>query len=354
MVTDLDVMAYKNYDDHSALVTFLDPLTKTQGFIAFYRLNLHHPAFGATRIWDYPSFRDGIEDALQLAKMMMYKNAMAGTPYAGAKGILVTSITNPRERRELLMRYAKFVNFLSGKFITGADVGVSPEDVHAMKKISNNYIVGTKVDPVLYTVKGLLIALDIASKEVFGSIDLSNKSIAIQGVGKVGAMLVHALHDKVKTLYIADTRKQGVDELVQLYKNVSAVQPDEILNQKVDIFCPCAMGGVLNARSLKKIRAAVIIGSANNQIDGTEVGDALHKMGIFYAPDYVVNAGGVISVTYEYEHTKIMKKEIAQRVDSVGVNLKKVINYAHKHSMSMSGAADEITEHIIQSRKQSL
>lgn len=350
MVTDLNVTIYKNYDKHAALATFIDPPTGAQGFVAFYRLNMDFPAFGATRVWQYPSYRDGVEDALRLAKTMMYKNAMAGTPYGGAKGIIVSSLTNPSEQRALLLRYARFINFLSGRFITGADVGVSNEDVKAMKKVSKQFIVGTKVDPVLYTVKGLLCGLNIAVKEVFGTEDMSEKTIAIQGVGKVGAKLIQSLHNKVKSIYIADTQKKVVNQYLGLYKNIIVVSPDDIYKQKTDIFCPCAMGGVINSKSIKKIISPLIVGSANNQLENDEIGDKLHQMGIFYAPDYVVNAGGVMSVVYEYEHEKLNKHDLDEQIKKVGTNLQNVINYAHTHNTSMSRAANHLTERMFQSK----
>ncbi|OGK14801.1 hypothetical protein A3H80_03910 [Candidatus Roizmanbacteria bacterium RIFCSPLOWO2_02_FULL_37_19] len=350
MTSDLHITNYTEYSKHSLVATFIDPLTKIEGFVAFYRLNLKYPAFGATRIWSYHTYKDGLEDALRLAKIMMYKNAMASTPYPGAKSVIVSDKLSPQKRTGLLKRYAQFINFLSGRFVTGADVGVTSNDVKVMKTVCKDYIVGIKVDPVFYTVKGLLVSLDTALKEVFGSTDLSNKTLAVQGVGKTGALFVHELSKKVKKIYITDIQKQRAKRISARYKNVYSVRPEDIYKQKVDIFSPCALGGILNRTTIKRIKSSIIIGTANNQLESPDIGDKLHAMGVFYAPDYIVNAGGVISVVHEYENKRVFRKDLGHRVERISETLEKVINYSKKRHISNRQAADELAEEIINHR----
>jgi len=345
--TDLQVTSYDGYDNHSVVAFFVDPETNIQGFVSFYRMNLKYPAFGATRIWNFPTLHDGLEDSLRLAKTMMYKNAMAGTPYSGAKGVLVSGKLSPQKRKKLLIKYARFVSFLGGRFITGADVGVNIADVKLMKTVSNDYIVGVKVNPVEHTVNGLLSALDSAVFEVFGTKDLSNRTIAVQGVGKTGRLLVDRLHDKVKSIYISDINEKEIHSIPRKYKNVQAVIPEDIHKQKVDIFSPCALGGILNKKTIKSIRAQIILGTANNQLQNDDIATELHRLGIFYAPDYVVNGGGVISVIHEYENKRIFKNILNKRVLLIGKTLKRVIQYSKTHNVSMKKAADVLAERII-------
>lgn len=347
--TDLEISSYESYDGHSAVMTFIDPVTKIQGFISFYRTHPVYPAFGATRIWNYHSLREGLEDSLRLAKTMMYKNAMAGTYYGGAKGVLVADMTalSPEKRKGLLERYAHFVNFLGGYLVTGADVGMSPDDVKVMKEICKKYIVGTKVDPVQHTVNGLISCLKEALNEVYGTPDIEGRSFAIQGAGKTGSLLMDHLYGKAKKIYITDINKASVDRLMKKHPNIIYVDPQDIYKQKVDVFSPCALGGILNENTLKMLQADIVLGTANDQLADRSIGKKLHMMGILYGPDYVVNGGGVMSVIHEYENSRIQKKELADKVDSIGDTLKKVISHSKKHSLSMIESADQMAEKVI-------
>lgn len=279
------------------------------GFIAIHRGTTQHPAFGATRIKPYPTTSLALKDALDLSWLMSHKAALANIPYGGGKGVLFDGAHMKTEagRNHALDVYAQHVNLLGGKFITGSDVGVSQSDVDFMRTKSP-YIVGIKENPTERTAEGLFGSIQVVSEEFFHTQKLSDLSFAIQGMGKVGSAILELLYDRAKKIIIADVDVEKIQALQKKYPDILVCSPDEILAQEVDIFVPCAFGDVFNAKSIPTIKARALVGSANNQLADDSAGDMLHARGILYAPDYVVNAGGLISVVHEFEKNNNTEK----------------------------------------------
>ncbi len=280
------------------------------GYIAIHRGNSTYPAFGATRIEEYPDVHSALTDALNLSHLMSHKSALAGIPYGGGKGVLFNGphLKEKKSRDRALSIYAMHVDKLAGKFVTGSDAGVSKEDVMIMRSHSP-HIVGVEEDPTTWTAEGLLGSIFVTLAYLFGEPTLEGRTFAIQGVGKVGMAILDLIVQEADRVIIADIDPVRTEEAKRKYPKVEVVGVNDILVQAVDILIPCALGGILSEKTAPLICAKAIVGSANNQLSSNEVGDMLHERGILYAPDYVVNAGGLISVVHEYE--KALKKASA-------------------------------------------
>lgn len=315
------------------------------GFIAIHRGNKEHPAFGATRIEEYPNTESALTDALDLSSLMSHKAALAGIPYGGAKGVLFNGphLKEKKTRDHALSVYAKHVDKLGGKFVTGSDAGVSHEDVMVMRSHSP-HIVGVEEDPTQRTAEGLLGSIFVTLAHVFGEPTLEGRTFAIQGVGKVGTAVLDLITPEAKEVFIADINSDRTDEAKLKHPSVKVVSPEEILTLPVDILIPCALGGVLNEKTVETIRAKAIVGSANNQLSSKEVGDTLHEKGIMYAPDYVVNAGGLISVVHEYEKAHQMANEgdLTHDIAAIQTRLDHIFKESKKNGIPMHRIADTL------------
>ncbi|MBI5529983.1 MAG: hypothetical protein HY918_00580 [Candidatus Doudnabacteria bacterium] len=336
-----DQFELKEFDGHRLVSFIYDPKTNLEGFIAIHRGD---PAFGATRICSYQNRTEALRDALRLSKLMSYKAAMAGLKYGGAKSVIILP-KQSQNKNNLLKAYAKKVNLLGGHFITGADVGISADDVKLMRQ-SSPYFIGVNVDPVKYTALGIFYALEESLKEIFGDKSLSNRSFAIQGAGKIGTAFLKHLYGKTKTIYIADSNLQKLKEVKKAFPKVIITSVEDIFKQKVDVLSPCAMGHVLNSETIKQIRAPLIVGGANNQLASPEIGNTLFKQGILYAPDYIVNGGGMISVVSEYENSKINDSKIIKKLDIIPQTLGKVIKKSLQQKLATNIVADRMAEKI--------
>lgn len=315
-------------NEHWSLVQPVTEKNTLLGFIAIHRGNAQHPAFGATRIKSYDNNSEALNDALNLSLLMSQKTALANIPYGGGKGVLFDGahMKTEADRRHTLEVYSHHVNMLGGKFITGSDVGVSQEDVDYMSTKSP-YIVGIKENPTSRTAEGLLASIQTVREEVFHVPDLSTLSFAIQGMGKVGNAILSLLYGNAKKIIVTDVDEEKVLAAKINYPDIFVCAPDEIISQDVDIFVPCALGGVLNKETIPTIKARAIVGSANNQLADDGAGDMLHERGTLYAPDYVVNAGGLISVVHEFE-----KSENDEKLDEKIRAITKELRYILRES----------------------
>jgi len=332
------------FDDHR-LVTFIyDQKTGLKGFIAIHRGGLSNPAFGATRLWSYHSESEALTDALKLSKLMTYKAALAGLKYGGGKAVLFDTHKS-NLRNQLLKSYARHVEYLSGHFITGADVGISIDDLKLMNAYSN-YMVGLRSDPVHYTVLGLLYGIEVAIKEVFGRESVVNRTFAIQGLGKTGMGLLKLIGSKAKKIYVCDLSNEKIKTAQKLYNNVIAVDYSDIHKQQVDVFCPCALSNALNVKTIGQMRCKIIAGSANNQLENSQVGNLLHKLGILYIPDYAINAGGLISVVDEYEHKNSNSTRLSKKVRGIKKTIQRIISASKRQKEATNIIADAMAEKI--------
>lgn len=337
------------FGNHFLVIHLVDKDAKLDSYIAIHRRNGSLPSFGATRMWKYSSNKEALKDVLRLSKLMSYKSVLADLPYGGAKAVIIEPKTK-FSREKLFKAYAKKLNELKGKFITGTDVGLDLNDLKKMQKESK-YLVGIKSNPEKYTAIGVLVSIEVACKKIFGDESLHGKTFAIQGVGKVGHEFLKIVYKNAGKIYISDTNNEKLKLIQKLFPKVITVEPDKIQKQKVDIYMPCALSYALNKKTVKELNCKIIVGSANNQLENKDVADKIYDRGIFYGPDYVVNAGGLISVVDEYEHDNFDADRIEKKVRKIKKTLEEIIKKSDKEKRSPARIADEMAKKIINKNK---
>ena len=330
---------------HEQLVLAHDKSTGYRGIIAIHDTTLG-PALGGTRFWNYASDEEAIIDALRLARGMTYKNAVAGLNLGGGKSVIIGD--NRTTSREMIFRaHGRFVDSLGGRYVTAEDVGTGTLDMDFVH-METNYVAGLQNasgDPSPVTARGVFRAMQATAKFRWGSDDLSGKTVAIQGCGNVGYNLARELHAVGAKLIVADIDAERVKR-VCADTGARAVSVAEILDQDADILAPCALGGGLNDDTIPKLRVALVVGAANNQLLEDRHGDMIEERGITYAPDYVVNAGGVINVYGElagWDRTRSLRK-----ADEIYQTILGVFEIARADGVTSHVAADRLAERRIQ------
>ena len=347
---DEDIKQLKEFDEHRLISVLDDPKSGLQGFVTIHRGGSYAPAFGATRVWEYPSKVEALKDALKLSKMMSYKSALAGLPYGGGKAVLMASSQSLEKRERMLRSYADHVKNLEGKFITGTDMGLYQSDLSFMSEACP-YFVGLNVDPTVFTGQGLFGALEVCLKKIFGTANVAGKSFAIVGAGKIGRELLRRIynaegHSEAK-IYISDIDSEKALRVKKLFPQVELVSPNNVHTLAVDVYSPCGASNALTVRNIHELRCQMIVGGANNQLESQEVGEHLHRMGILYAPDYVVNAGGLMSVTSEFENPKNPEETIQERLTQISETLSCILNESSRLNRATNIIADEMAETIL-------
>lgn len=314
----------KNFDlfdkiaNHEQVVFCNDPTTGLRAIIAIHDTTLG-PALGGCRMQPYSSVEEALEDALRLSKGMTYKCAAADVDFGGGKAVI---IGDPRTDKspELFRAFGQFVNSLGGRFYTGTDMGTTMDDfIHAMKE--TNFINGLPDayggggDSSIPTSAGVLYGIKATNFTLFGKEEIGNRSYAIQGLGKVGFKVATRLLEAGADIYVTDINEESLRAIEQVAAKTSGtvqlVASDDIYSQQADIFIPCAFGGIINDTTIPKLKAKAIVGSANNQLLDDRHGKMLRDKGILYAPDYIVNSGGLIQVAdelYGINHERVLAK----------------------------------------------
>lgn len=308
------------------------------------------PALGGVRMRPYASTDDALADALRLSRTMTYKNALAGLNVGGGKAVIIGD--QRKDKTEVLFRaFGRYVDSLGGRYITAEDVGT---DVNDMENIylESEYVTGVHQvhggsgDPAPFTAYGALQALMAAMQHKLGHEEVGKVSIAVQGLGHIGMELVKLLRDRGAKLFVTDLDPVLVERAVTEY-GAEAVKPDDIYDVNADVFAPCALEGAINAQTLPRLKCKIVCGTANNQLSTPEIGDELHARGILYAPDYAVNAGGVMNVSLEIDG---YNRERAMRlIRSIYHNLGRIFALSQQEGIAPQRAADRIAETRIQS-----
>lgn len=305
----MSVFSHPSFDEHENVVFCHDPKTNLKAIIAVHNTNLG-PAVGGCRMWQYASDDDALTDVLRLSKGMTYKNAMAGLAMGGGKSVI---IADPKmtDREGIFRSFGRFINHLGGSYFSAEDVGVSPADILFANQ-ETPYVVGLEGksgDPSPATAMGTYLGIKAAVKHKYGKDDLSDLTIAVQGLGHVGYSLCKHLHAEGAKLFVTDIYPESVNNVVNAF-NATPVEPDEIYALDVDVYSPCALGATINKHTLDLFKTKIIAGCANNQLAVEEHDIDLKQRGILYAPDYVINAGGVINLSYEdnYDAAKANEK----------------------------------------------
>ena len=282
-------------------------------------------------MWTYPDTRTAVRDALRLSRAMTFKNAVAGLPLGGGKGVIMLRPEDgplgPERRRGALLDFAETVDTLAGRYITAEDVGTSEPDMNVIAEVTK-HVSGLAVerggsgDPSPWTALGVLEAIRATCERAFGTPDLAERSVAVLGVGNVGGRLARLLAEQGARLVLADI----VAERRVLAEELGAewAQPTDILRAEVDVVAPCALGGVLDHESVPQLRCRAIAGAANNQLASDEIGDLIAARGILWAPDFVANAGGVINISVELEPGGYSAEAAEARVRTIGQTLREI------------------------------
>ncbi|MBK7691706.1 MAG: Glu/Leu/Phe/Val dehydrogenase [Bacteroidetes bacterium] len=299
--------------EHEQIVICNDPHSKLKAIIAIHNTTLG-PALGGTRMWNYVSDDDAMIDALRLSRGMTYKAAISGLNLGGGKAVI---IGDPSLKSEALWRrYGKFVNSLNGKYITAEDVNTSASDMEYIHLETKHVTgipeyMGGSGDPSPFTAYGVFVGMKACAKKHYGTDDLQGKRVLVQGVGHVGQYLVGHLVDAGAQVYITDINETRIKETTDKFK-VEFIAPERMLDVDLDIYAPCALGATINDDSMQKLRCPIIAGAANNQLAIEKVhGAQLIEKGILYAPDFLINAGGLVNVAAEaggaYNREKVTK-----------------------------------------------
>ena len=345
----MKIFDYLEKYDYEQLVLCHDSASGLRAIICIHDTTLG-PALGGTRMWQYDSEDAAIVDALRLARGMTYKNAAAGLNLGGAKAVIIGD--PKKDKSEALFRaFGRYVQSLGGRYLTAEDVGTCVEDMDYIK-METNYVAGlTSVarssgDPSPVTAYGTWKGIKACAKEVWGHDSLEGKTIAVQGLGHVGFAVCKFLRQEGAELIVTDINSDNVKRAVKEL-GAAAVSPDEIFDVQCDIFSPCALGAIINDDTLPKLTCKVIAGCANNQLKEERHGDILYERGILYAPDFIINAGGVINVYDEmleggYQHERALRK-----VDAIYHNIEKVIAISKRDRIPTYKAADILAEERI-------
>jgi leucine dehydrogenase len=303
------------------------------------------PAMGATRLYPYINEEAALRDALRLSRGMTYKAACANIPAGGGKAVI---IANPEEKTPQMLRaYGRFVESLKGRFITGQDVNITPQDVRIIRQ-ETSHVVGTEEKsggPAPITALGVFLGIKAAVQFRWQTKVFHGMKVAVQGLGNVGKNLCQHLHEHDIKLIVTDINSEKTAEIKRLF-GATVVEPDEIYSQDVDIFAPCAMGGIINSQTIPQIQAKIIAGAANNQLENERLhSQRLSEKGILYCPDYVINAGGIINVYNEmigYEEEKAF-----QQVNNIYDTLLKIFNIAQQQRITTNDASKQLAEERI-------
>lgn len=309
----MEIFNYMEKYDYEQLVFCQDKASGLKAIIAIHDTTLG-PALGGARMWTYATEDQAIEDALRLARGMTYKNAAAGLNLGGGKTVIIGDPFKDKNE-EMFRALGRFIQGLNGRYITAEDVGTTVTDMDLIHE-ETDYVTGisptfgSSGNPSPVTAYGVYLGMKAAAKEAFGVDHLEGRTVAVQGLGNVAYTLCEYLHKEGAKLVVTDINKKAVERVVKDF-NAVAVDPDDIYKQDVDIFSPCALGAIINDETIPQLKAKVIAGSANNQLKDSKHGQIIHELGIAYAPDYVINAGGVINVAdelYGYNRERAMKR----------------------------------------------
>lgn len=341
----MDIFETMRREGHEQIVFGSEPSCGYRGIIAIHDTTLG-PALGGTRFWSYASEADAVVDVMRLAKGMTYKASVAGLNLGGGKAVIIGDPKTPH-REAIFRAHGRFIESLNGRYITAEDVGTSVTDMDYVHMETGHVcgLPGTWGDPSPVTAFGTYRGIKAAAWERFGSDDLGGLTVAVQGLGHVGYHLCHYLAREDAKLIVADIDPDRVARVVDEFE-ARAVTADEIYSVDAQVFAPCALGAVINDRSISQLSFAIVAGAANNVLAEPRHGDELHEKGVLYAPDYVINAGGLINV---YGELKGWSREQAMRkAGEIYTTLLRLFELSRAEGIPPHLAADRIAERRIE------
>ena len=341
-----------SFDGHEQIVFCNDEDTGLKAIIGIHNTVLG-PALGGTRMWTYESEWHALNDVLRLSRGMTYKSAITGLNLGGGKAVIIGD-AKTQKNDALMRRFGEFVHSLSGKYITAEDVGMETRDMDVVREVTP-YVTGISEskggagNPSPITAYGVYMGMKAAAKYQFGTENLDGKKVLVQGVGHVGETLVKHITDEGAKVIINDINEARLEELSKKY-GANVVLGNDIYGLDVDIYAPCALGATINDNTIHQLQAKVIAGAANNQLaDEIKHGRLLKEKGIAYAPDFLINAGGIINVYAELEGYG--KDEIVRKTENIYNTTLDIFNLSQKEDITTHRAAFNIAQNTIDTRK---
>lgn len=343
------IFRYMTKYDYENVFLCQDKALDFKAIIALHDTTLG-PATGGCRMWLYDRELDAIEDALRLARGMTYKYAAAGVNLGGGKAVIIGD-PNRKDREPVFRALGKFINRLGGKYITGEDVGTTLQDMEYIRMETEHVVtlpkyLGGAGDIAPWTAFGVIRAMQACCKMAYGSDDLKGKTVTVQGLGAVGYNVVEQLHELGAKLVVTDIDSAKVDAIVEKY-SVTKETPEAIYDVECNIFCPCALGAIINDITLNRLKCKIICGSANNQLKEERHGDLLERKEIIYAPDYIANAGGTIYDTDRLGVGGVNHERGKEKVSRIYENMRRVFEISERDKVPTYIAADRIAEERI-------
>jgi leucine dehydrogenase len=346
------VFGQVSFDNHEQIVFCHDKYTGLKAIIGIHN-TVMGPALGGTRMWNYANEWEALNDVLRLSRGMTYKSAITGLNLGGGKAVIIGD-SKLDKTPEMISKFGEYVNSLSGRYITAEDVGTTTEDMDRIHEVTP-FVTGISEEkggsgnPSSVTAYGVYMGMKAAANYQFGTDNLEGKSVLVQGTGHVGETLISYLRKEGAEVYVTDIHRDKMENMVVKY-GAKIYEENDIYSANVDIYSPCALGATINDNTIYKIRAKVIAGAANNQLAVEEVhGKILRERGIAYAPDFLINAGGIINVYGEI--VKYSKEEAMRRTENIYNTTLEIFKHADSKNITTQLAAMQIAEERIEKRK---
>ncbi|RDK86927.1 Glu/Leu/Phe/Val family dehydrogenase [Marinirhabdus gelatinilytica] len=346
------VFGQLSFDNHEQVVFCNDKDTGLKAIIGIHNTVLG-PALGGTRMWQYNSEWDALNDVLRLSRGMTFKSAITGLNLGGGKAVIIGD-AKTQKTPELMKRFGEFVHSLSGRYITAEDVGMATADMDLVRTVTP-YVTGISEEmggagnPSPITAYGVFMGMKAAAKHAYGTDVLEDKVVYVEGIGNVGEALVENLSNEGAKVYIADINQERLEEVRDKY-NVDIYGGRNIYAEEMDIYAPCALGATINDNTIHQLKAKVVAGAANNQLaEELKHGKMLRERGILYAPDFLINAGGIINVYAELENYG--KQEIMRKTENIYNTTLEILKTAEVKDITTHQAAFEIAQSRIDARK---
>jgi leucine dehydrogenase len=346
------VFGQMSFDNHEQIVFCNDKDTGLKAIIGIHNTVLG-PALGGTRMWQYNSEWDALNDVLRLSRGMSFKSAITGLNLGGGKAVIIGD-AKTQKTPELMLRFGEFVHSLGGRYITAEDVGMATSDMDLVRTVTP-YVTGISEEkggagnPSPITAYGVFMGMKAAAKYTYGSDVLEDKKVYVEGIGNVGEALVEHLSNEGANVVISDINQARLEEVSAKY-GAKIYTGNDLHSEEMDIYAPCALGATVNDTTIGKLKAKVIAGAANNQLaDENKHGMVLREKGIVYAPDFLINAGGIINVYAELENYG--KQEIIRKTENIFNTTMEILANAETNKISTHQAAFNVAQGRIDSRK---
>ncbi|PVW13083.1 Glu/Leu/Phe/Val family dehydrogenase [Marixanthomonas spongiae] len=347
------VFGQQSFDNHEQIVFCNDKDTGLKAIIGIHNTVLG-PALGGTRMWQYTSEWEALNDVLRLSRGMTFKSAITGLNLGGGKAVIIGD-AKTQKTPELMKRFGEFVHSLSGKYITAEDIGMNTEDMDLVRSVTP-YVTGISEtlggagNPSPITAYGVFMGMKAAAKYAFGTDVLEDRVVYVQGIGHVGEVLVEHLTNEGAKVHIADINQERLEEVRDKY-GATIYEGGNIYAEEMDIYAPCALGATINDQTISQLKAKVVAGAANNQLaEEQKHGLELRKKGIVYAPDFLINAGGIINVYAELENYG--RQEIMSKTENIYNTTLEILKNAEKNDVTTHQAAFNMANRRIEERKE--